>query len=262
MGYNKIIKYGDYLELYEYDKNILKLGRSKRRRKKIIDDKDMGISGENSLSERRLGKRQDNARRASLAFRRLVGANLGSDSGQYARPVLITLTYGDNFTDLKGAYGHLSSFIQSLRYKYGKIFKYAAVPEFQKRGAVHFHALVWGLPSELLLSERQTRTIARTWEHGFVYLKETDGNEKLSFYLSKYMAKAFIDPRLKNQKSYVASRNMLRPVIQSGFSPVWPILEDYEIQNDTPLVDKTYGTKWLGKGRYRLFKTSKINLKE
>jgi len=262
MGFNKFIKYGDNFELYEYEKNIIRLGRSKPRRKKADGDKDLGAGGENTLSERQLGKRQDNARRASLGFRRLVGANLGSDSRQSARPILVTLTYGDNFTDLKRAYRHFSSFIQSLRYKYKKIFKYVCVPEFQKRGAVHFHALIWGLPTKVLLSERQTRALARTWEHGFVYLKPTDGNEKLSFYLSKYMAKAFIDPRLKNQKCYVASKNIQRPIVQSGFSPVWPVLEDHGIDENSAEIDRTYPTEWLGKGRFRLFKTSKQNKKE
>ncbi|HEV7423767.1 MAG TPA: hypothetical protein VGO21_01100, partial [Candidatus Paceibacterota bacterium] len=133
------------------------------------------------------------------------------------------------------------------------------VPEFQKRGAVHFHALFWGLPEEIFLQERKTRMLAGFWAKGFVYLKETDGNEKLSFYLSKYMAKAFIDPRLKNQKCYVASRNIQRPKVIVGASPLWPILEDYGITGE-PLVDREYDTKYLGKGRYRLFKIPDGNL--
>jgi len=71
------------------------------------------------------------------------------------------------------------------------------------------------------------------------------------------MAKAFIDPRLKNQKCYVSSRNILRPRIitgvpSSGLEIVFNDLGIYE--NDKPLVDRTYSTSWLGEGRYRLFK--------
>lgn len=252
MGYSKIIIYGNNLEVYEYEKDIVKLlGRIKRSRKRNPDGESVEIDGENTLSrQEKLGKRQDNARRASLAFRRVVASNLGGST----RPVLLTLTYGDNFTDLKGAYKHFSSFIQSLRYKFKKTFKYVCVPEFQKRGAVHFHALVWGLSKKLVLQERKTRTLAEIWARGFIYLKETDGDEKLSFYLSKYMAKAFVDPRLKNQKCYVASRNVERPEVIVGASPAWPILEDYGINESFPVVDREYETKWLGKGRYRLFK--------
>jgi len=250
MGYHKIIIYGNYLEFYEYERDIVILGG--RNRSRYSDSEDLGSGGKNSLSgQEKLGKRQDNARRASMAFRRVVASNLGGST----RPLLITLTYGDNFTELKGAYKHFSSFIQSLRYKYGKTFKYVCVPEFQKRGAVHFHTLMWGLPFEIFLQERKTRTLARLWGRGFLYLKETDGDNKLSFYLSKYMAKAFLDPRLKNQKCYVASRNILRPIVWSGVAPVWPFLDDY-LMDFTPIEDRIYDTKWMGKGRFRLFKTS------
>lgn len=256
MGYNKIISYGNTLELYEYERDIIRL------RPTIInviegklDDKNLGVNGKDNLSEQiKLGKRQDNARRASMDFRRIVASNLGG----LTRPLLITLTYRENFTDLKGAYKHLSSFIQSLRHKYGKDFRYVCVPEFQKRGAVHYHALFWGLPKEVFLLERTDRTLARLWSWGYVFMKETDGDEKLSFYLSKYMAKAFVDPRLKNQKCYVASRNIQRPNVMKGVSNagIGIILDEYGVNENEPLVDREYLTNWLGKGRYRIFKTS------
>src|SRR5690606_27837965 len=104
----------------------------------------------------------------------------------------------------------------ALRNKFGKAFSYIAVSEFQKRGAIHFHALFWGLPAEVFSQERQTRTIALIWKQGFVYMKETDGNDKLSSYLAKYMVKTFTDPRLKNKKAYLASRNIKRPKIIAG----------------------------------------------
>ncbi len=255
MGYNKIISYGDTLEVYEYEKDLYRLveGRNDKR-KNNSSDADFDTSGKNSLSERdsevASGKRSDNARRSVVAFRRLVASNLGGS----ARPVLVTLTYRDNFTDLKGSYKHHSTFVQSLRYKYGKAFKYISVPEFQKRGAVHFHALFWGLPESVFLHERETREIAGTWGKGFVFLKETDGDNKLAVYLTKYMSKAFLDPKLKNQKAYTASKNVLRPLIQKGPFSIPHVLEEYKVIGD-PVVDRTYYTSWLGEGRYRVFKT-------
>lgn len=261
MGYTKIIIYGNNLDLYEYEKEIIRLDRRKQYGEEYDHVADLGTDGENPLPERdgktALGRRPDNAWRASLAFRRTVACNLGG----FAKPLLVTLTYRDNFTDLKGAYKHLSTFIQSLRRQYGKTFKYICVPEFQVRGAVHFHTLFWRLPSSLFLQERKTRKIAGLWGRGYVFMKETDGDEKISFYLAKYMSKAFIDSRLKNQKSYVASRNIERPIIQSSNSPMWPIIEDYGF-TEPAVVDKTYSTEYLGKGRYRLFKISNSEEKE
>ncbi len=253
MGYVKIISYSNTLEIYEYERDVVVLGGRRIPAREVdTGDDDMGIGGEDTLQERQLGKRSDNARRASLAFRRIVASNLGGST----RPILVTLTYRDNYTNLSGAYRHYSAFNQSLRYKYGKAFKYICVPEFQKRGAVHFHALYWGLSEEVFLLERETRTLARLWGKGFVYLKETDGDERLSHYLTKYMAKAFIDPRLKNQKCYTASKNVLRPLIQTGSFNVPIVLEEFGITSD-PVVDREYLTNWLGMGRYRVFKYDK-----
>lgn len=251
MGFVKIISYSNTLEIYEYEKDLVVLGGRTRTRKVDSCVYDVSSGGDDSFQERQEGKRRDNARRAALAFRRIVASNFGGS----APPLLVTLTYRDNFTDLGGAYKHYSAFNQSLRYKYGKTFRYICVPEFQKRGAVHFHALYWGLPEEIFLLERKTRTLAGLWGKGFVYLKETDGNEKLSHYLTKYMSKAFVDPRLKNQKCYTASRNIKRPYIQSGTLNVPIILEEYGVTKEA-VVDKKYLTNWLGAGRYRVFKTS------
>jgi hypothetical protein len=255
MGYNKIISYGNNIEIYEYEKDIVRLFPVPRRDHETTDDDmGMGASGKDTLSDKggqEEGKRADNARRASLAFRRIVSANLGGSS----LPLMATLTYADNFTDLAGAYKHLTAFIQTLRRQFGKDFSYVLVPEFQKRGAVHFHALFWGLPEKLFSQERKTRTLRTLWGKGHVFLKETDGNERIAFYLSKYFTKAFTDPRLKNQKSYVASRNIKRPLIQTGPFIIDHVLEQFGVTEDA-IIDRTFNTQWLGQGRFRLFKFS------
>lgn len=248
MPYNRAIVSGNALEIYEYEKDI-PLYRTKRKRSKTVADVPSVVStGENILSERELGRRRSSSGRASLAFRRLVSANLvGTD-----RPLLFALTYAENFTDLRGAYKDFTAFIQALRYRFGSEFKYVAVPEFQKRGAVHFHALFWGLPSELVLSERQTRAIAKLWGHGFVDLVQTDGNVKISGYLSKYMAKAFIDSRLSGCKAYVASRNILRPLVQSFSGNLWAFLREWGVDKPA-ILNREFMTLWLGRCQYKYY---------
>lgn len=247
MPYTKIIRSGNNLEVYEYEKEPSIVGRRTGKRKADPDNVDMGASGEDTLpKETSLGKRKDNARHATLAFRRIVLSNLSGTE----LPILITPTYKENMSDLATGYKDYRAFIQALRYKYGKAFKYICVPEFQKRGAIHFHALFWGLPSTLLSQERKTREIAMMWGKGFVYLKKTDGNDKLSSYLAKYMSKTFKDDRLKNMKAYTASRNISRPETYSGEFTFWPIIEEFE-QNGEVITDRSYDTKWQGPCRYR-----------
>jgi hypothetical protein len=252
MGYNKFITYGNTVETFYYERPLPV--RHGQRRIHKVRDVPPGLVDDASDTLRQeefTVKRKDNARRASVVFRRLVMANLGGS----ANPLLLTLTYRDNQEDLHVGYHDFGSFIQSLRHKFGTSFRYIAVPEFQKRGAVHFHALVWGLPESVYQEERHTRLVAGLWKHGFVYMKETDGHEKLSSYLTKYMAKSFIDYRLKNQKAYVCSKNMKRPVIESGLSnfAMSIMSEDWGIDKMKPTKEKSYETKWLGKADHKTY---------
>lgn len=237
MSYIKTITYGDNAEIYEYDHPPPPRRNTGRKEKLEIDE------------DEKFEKRKDNAIQAQRNFRRLVGANLSNE-----KPLLISLTYKENMQDISIAYKDYKSLIQALRYKYGKDIKYIAVPEFQHRGAVHFHALFWGLPAEVLREEKHTRTIAQIWGQGFVDIIQTDGHGKISSYLAKYMAKAFIDRRLKNQKAYVSSRNVLRPVVGRM---ILPVLYEYVEKDAIPVIDKKYKTKWMGECRHRLFKRKK-----
>lgn len=95
--------------------------------------------------------------------------------------------------------------------------------------------------------------MAGLWGHGYVDVYQTDGHQKLSTYLTKYMAKTFTDYRLLGQKAYTCSRNLIRPEIMSVSNfGLDTLLNDFEVEN--PEIDKTYDTHWLGKGRHRIYK--------
>jgi len=253
MGYTSLIKYGEFVEFYEYEKDIEYVHKKRGKRVSSDDGKsgllsNMAPTGEDL--ERKQGRREDNAKRAQVAFRRLVISNLTAAS----RPVLLTLTYRKNERSLSKAYKHFTAFVQSLRYCQKTQFKYIAVPEFQERGAVHFHALVWGLDEKMVLEERETRKIAKLWSHGFIYIKQTDGREGIAFYLAKYMVKAFLDPQLKNQKSYVCSRNLERPVIQKHTGSKSQIELFYGAL--VKIKEVVYNNPWLGVTSITYYKTA------
>lgn len=294
MGYNKFIRSGNQLELYEYEQN-LPIRRVKRKREilrrqrtgvstilgrdegsrntlreilgggrisneertiqsseSIINGESILLDGTDTLQQKaseKQKKRRDNAQRSGMVFRRVVSSNLTADEN----PLLVTLTHKVNQTDLSESNRLFKLFIQRCRIKYGRTFRYIAVPEFQRRGAVHYHALFWGLPSELYCRERKTRELANLWGNGFTDIILTDGNKKLSSYLAKYMIKNLQDERLWNHKVFFCSRNIKRPIIVSGFETFNFIEKDYGLDIINPTLERKYNTKYLGEGRYRLF---------
>jgi len=249
MSYHKAIIYGSILELYTYETHRGDIGgkRSGTSRGIVLP---CVVEGGSVELQRQLQKRQDNQRRSEMAFRRLLVSNMGKSTA----PLLVTVTYASNQTDITVAYEDWKAFIGSMRYKFGKDFRYVAVPEFQRRGAVHFHALFWGLPSNLCNEERSTRLVASIWGHGFVDVYQTDGRVEIAGYLAKYMSKAYYDPRMFGKQMYRCSRNIFRPLVEHGVGMFY-LSEVYGIGVDNPpCIDKQFQTQWWGTGRYRYYK--------
>jgi len=121
MGYTKVVQSGTMLEVYEYEKNLPIRTRNSRRthinysRARIIRTRSA-----------------DSVRRAARAFRRIVRSNLTGD----VPPALFTFTMYQKLS-YELSVKAFSEFIIRLRKREGREFKYIAVPEFQKRGAVH-----------------------------------------------------------------------------------------------------------------------------
>lgn len=259
MGYKKTISYSNIVELYEYEKDSPRVGERGRRTKKRISIKnkteDLGENGKDMVLPREPSpKREDNARRSAMVFQRLVSANLGDNS----KPLLISLTYAENITDIGQGHKDFNNFARNVRAKFGKQVRYIAVPEFQQRGAIHFHALFWGLPSKKLArTERRTRLVASYWGLGYVDLTMTDGNHKIAGYLSKYMIKGISDIKMSGRKGYFCSQNIIRPIVEKNalIEPLFfgGLKGVPDLSNAKVLIDKEYDTKFLGKGRFRKF---------
>ena len=254
MGYSKAIIYGTNLELYTYEADIRSVGGKRTGVQSGARVQDMDTDSQSSRTQR-LQKRQDNQNRSLLEFRRLVCANIS----EFEAPVLVTVTYSTNQTDLGCGYEDWKTFARNMCKRFGKNIRYIAVPEFQRRGAVHFHALYWGLPSDTANKERDTRLVASLWGHGYVDVYLTDGRENLAGYLSKYMSKAYYDERMFGRRMYRCSRNIFRPLVEKKVG-MWYLSEMYGIGVDNPpCKDKEFQTQWLGKGRFRFYKNIKLN---
>lgn len=250
MNYSKVVVYGSLLEIHQYENTPPRYSDEQRavsqyRRSKAVSLRRANVS---ESVESKAEKRQDNVRRARMAFRRLAVANLG----EFDCPVFVSLTYAENQERPEIAYSDFRAFAKRLRTAFGSHLRYIAVPEFQKRGSIHFHALVWGIEPSVVAQERRTRVVAKIWGKGFVDLKQTDGNHKIASYMSKYMSKSFVDKRLVQHKAYLFSQNCLRPVVDKN-AIVSSYFYEHDLSTKEPLQDKEFLTSWLGKGRFRLY---------
>jgi len=242
--YAVVHEYGREVEITRYERQPVLIRRNRVSRK--IDD---GVSTVGSLlpdgsavpalPEKPKVKSEGSIRRASLSFMRLVKTNLYG----FGVPVLATLTYGPNMEDIREARKDFNAFARRAGRQFGDQFAYIVVMEFQQRGAVHFHGFFWGLPEGAARTERSTRLVASLWKKGFADLVQTDGHQKLAWYLSKYFTKGLQDHRLWRRRVFVASKNVLRPTVTRD-----AIIAALELSTeDIRIYEKEYDTLWLGR---------------
>lgn len=129
---------------------------------------------------------------------------------------------------------------------------YVAVPEYHKKGGLHFHLLMGGVTAEdLRLKDSgkrvrsgrckgQTIFNVERWNEkkkGFSTATEILDKDAVKFYLSKYLTKSKVDPRFYNKKRFYVSRNIKRPQVEKFAFPCTDtfdifdsiIKEDYNI---------------------------------
>jgi len=133
---------------------------------------------------------------------------------------MLTLTYRENMTDLNRGWLDLKQFVKKMKAVF-EDFAYIAVPEYQERGAVHFHLAVSGF--------MHANTVRKLWREvvgeGNIDITSPKKVDKASWnprriaqYLAKYMSK--LDSVDFNRKRYSASRNIPKPPSITGWLPV------------------------------------------
>ena len=139
--------------------------------------------------------------RAFHKIRRLIYANFGVGSK------FLTLTFSDNnnfdIKDLKTCNNKLSTFIKKLR-KINPDLKYLVKPEFQTRGAVHYHLVTD-------IDYIYKKELEKLWGFGFIDIRAVKTEQDLGPYLTKYLSKDADDIRFKRNKRYSYSSNMNKP---------------------------------------------------
>ena len=128
----------------------------------------------------------------------------------------ITLTFKENLIDITEANKLFNKWCLQIRRNFPE-FIYLGSPEYQKRGAVHYHIM-----TNLSIDESNLITLQPTknnmydvkyWIYGYssVFdLKLTDNKFSVAAYLSKYYFKD-IDNRLFGRKKLLKSNNLKKP---------------------------------------------------
>lgn len=151
-------------------------------------------------------KTENSLSRTRVRLFRLVSANIDHCDGLL--PTFCTLTYHRNETNRKVAANDLRLYHLRLAYQTGKRLRYIAIPEFQKRGAIHYHIIYFNLP--FIPVEHLARNI---WGHGQVDIHLLSKIKNTSAYVAKYITKETLDKRHKGHRILITSRGLRQPIV-------------------------------------------------
>lgn len=196
----KMICSGDIIEIYQYSNGVYK---------GVVSNNNGRKGDGNTSDEDKAKNREISLNRARRDLRRIINANVGQ-WGDDVTCKFVTLTFKDNVTDLDTANYEFKKFIQRLNYEiYGKkcsYLKYTVVPEFQQRGAVHYHVIFYNLPYT------KSNIIENVWGNGFIKINKIDDVDNVGAYICKYLTKDNGDDRLRGRKCYFNSRGLKKPI--------------------------------------------------
>lgn len=122
----------------------------------------------------------------------------------------LSMSFKENIQDIDYTNKQFKNFIQRLNYyqfntKTQKI-KYIATWEYQKRGAIHYHLVLFDFPFI------QLPALNKLWGHGTLQINrvDVDGAQSIGRYISKYFSK---DLALKEhkKKAFFKSQNLKIP---------------------------------------------------
>lgn len=229
----KVIEVGEYYQIYYYSSPKIKKDENKEEIKKKIIDNNCLIRKEkydiNFPQEKKIDIK--NINRSKFNMQRLIKSN------EKIFKTFLTLTFAENITSLSEANKVFHSWTVMIRRVFPD-FAYVGVPEFQKRGAVHYHLLTnieinkdyhytrrgKLCTTQLIISQMHFTDQAlakmtpsqvkkcfdvKYWQQGFTSVRSTYDLNVVG-YLTKYMTKD-IDNRLFSHRRYFNSHNLIKP---------------------------------------------------
>jgi len=146
-----------------------------------VSEKKTEIEKEYMKEHRKRGQtvHQSSVSRMKSRIRRLINTNLTKDS------CFFTLTYADNMIDESRARKDWKNFIARLIYHYPSAKDYLFVIEKQKRGAFHFHCVLF---KPVFIDFKRLESI---WGFGYVQIRKIEEACNLGAYMSAEMGKEY-----------------------------------------------------------------------
>jgi hypothetical protein len=232
----KVLVSGKQVEVYKYKKNIWRDFKSKKDKNPAQKEPEqLDMFKQYKLKQQR---RQFSLNRTRTEIRRLVNSNTHLNK-------FLTLTFADNITDLKKANYLFNQFVKRASYAWPG-FEYVAVPEFQKRGAVHYH-LLCNLPYV------DVKEVQAAWGQGFVKLNRIDSVNNAGAYMAKYLGKE-ADERTFGKKKFFKSQSLKTPVELLGRTAV--MFFHRFLEKLAPVFEKIFSSEWTGEIEYSAYSIS------
>lgn len=159
--------------------------------------------------------------------------------------LFVTLTFDPSKVDrydLLGTYLKMQGWLHRQSRKHDD-FKYLIVPERHKDGAIHFHALMAGIPEDKLKKTRVIQNNKRVYnllsfKFGFTNVQYLDEDiDKTTAYVCKYITKDM--ELISNRRRYWCSRNLRKPIKSYNFIFRNPDLDRF-LTPDNLVVDSDY----------------------
>lgn len=211
----KLVECGDYVQVYYFENTKKK----KEKKEKEIDIDNLYKSEETYKRRTELKTIEfKNINRSKFQLQRIVKAN------EDVFKTFITLTFADNIKNIEVANKKFDIWRTKIKSIY-KDFQYVCVPEFQKRGAVHYHLLTnleinkiyqytrrnKNLEVQLIIPQenKKTQYDVKYWSYGYTSVFPMKDINVVG-YISKYMTKD-IDNRLYGKRRYLYSQSLKVP---------------------------------------------------
>jgi len=191
--------------------------------------------------------------RAISRIRSLICGNFDMEFVKF-----ITLTFAPdlpfNTQNLKICNEKKKTFIKKVQKIYGN-FKYLIVPEYQQRGAVHYH-IIADLPILGLQWLEKTWGYGRTQIRAWQNKRDIDSYHYLTKSLTRYVSKTFKNHEFKGLRRFYASNNLIKPQVYYGQESV-TLNNHCDNLGMVPIDDYEFSIPYQGYVRYRSFRVKK-----